>query len=187
LASAHFRVDEGAQNRGEKSMTARIWLDSRSALMLFGAVLTFAVPLFSTPLFSTSLSSMLLSVARVAQLEMTPIGADMTAATKPGRTTTPGARATPVGQLHSSTPDFVEIRVAAETRERPRELVDARDSPLDESRYHPGRAYDFPWDRDPLFGWTRHSLATTGLVLGCVRCFTQNGGGTRRRLAQTRK
>jgi hypothetical protein len=128
----------------------RVWLDSRRALMLFMAVaLTFVMALFSMPS----------AVARLAQPDMIPIGAGAAEAATRSPSATLDAGGALVGQQHSSTADLV-IRLAAETRERPREVFDPHDSPLDESRYYPGRGYDVPWDRDPLFGETRHSLAS---------------------------
>jgi hypothetical protein len=118
--------------------------------MPFVAVaLTFVMALFSTPS----------AVARVTQPEMIPMGVDAVEAATRVRSATPDAEGALVGQQHSSTVGLV-IRLAAETRERSRELFDPHDSALDETKYYPGHGYDVPWDRDPLFGETRHSLAT---------------------------
>lgn len=50
-------------------------------------------------------------------------------------------------------------RLAAESRERQRELHDPRDSALEERQFYPGYGYDFPGFRDLLFGQGRRSPA----------------------------
>lgn len=131
-------------------MTARVRRDSRRALTLFGAaVLTLVVVLFSMPP----------AMARVAQSGMNPLGASVPETTTRGPIAAPNAETAPSGQQNSSAAGFA-IRLAADTRERSRELFDPHDSALDETRYYPGRGYDVPWDRDPLFGQTRHSVTS---------------------------
>ena len=159
-------------------MTTRVWLDSRRALLLFGAaILTFGLPVFSMPA----------AMAWVAQPETNRMCANAAEITPRGRAATQSAGAVVVGQQNSSTVGSVQIRLADEIHERQRELFDPHDSFLDERRYYPGHGYDIPWDRDPLFGQTRQPLATTSLVGGCARCPSRNDLGTRKRVGQTKK
>jgi hypothetical protein len=159
-------------------MTTRVWLDSRRALVLFGAAgLAFVVALLSMPP----------AVAWVAQPEMSPMGANAAETTTQGRAATRGALAPLVDQRNSPTVSVVQIRLAAETRERRRELFDPHDSPLDETRYYPGHGYDVPWDRDPLFGQMRPAVATAGFDGGCGRCHRRNEVGTKKRFGHAKR
>jgi hypothetical protein len=160
-------------------MTTQAWLDSRRALALFGAAgLTFVAALFS----------MRPATAWVAQPEMSPTGADVAQTKAQDRATKGGVLTTTLVDRHnSSIVNVVQIRLAAETRERQRELFDPHDSPLDETRYYPGHGYDVPWDRDPLFGRMRRALATAGFDGGCVRCHGRNEVGAKKHVGHARR
>ena len=157
-------------------MTKRAWQDSRWAWVLFGAAVVVV-----------ALSSMPPAMARVAQPEANPIGANAAETMTQSRTAAPGAGAVPAGQRDSLVADFIQIRLAADTHERQRELFDPHDSPLDETRYHPGRGYNIPWHHDPLFGKIRRFFAAVSRDGRCARCSSRNEAGTKRRVGQTKK